>query len=152
MISAGIEKDPRVASMIRKMNYRIGQGLGKEEQGNPELPDFKGQGNSKGLGYKGVGLSKVARRRFFNMNNLFRNVRPLKNSFIKEGKGKLYLSEEEPVKVAGVSVLGFEIFKEQIVESLMRNNKEKVMKKAAEKMGTEAIEELLCLPPNKEPP
>ena len=26
------------------------------------------------------------------------------------------------------------------------------MKKAAEKMGTEAIEELLCLPPNKEPP
>ena len=25
------------------------------------------------------------------------------------------------------------------------------MKKAAEKMGTEAIEELLCLPPNKEP-
>ena len=26
------------------------------------------------------------------------------------------------------------------------------MKKAVEKMGTEAIEELLCLPPNKEPP
>ena len=54
--------------------------------------------------------------------------------------------------MAGVSVPGFEIFKEQIVESLVRNNKEKVMKKAAEKMGTEAIEELLCLPPNKEPP
>ena len=34
----------------------------------------------------------------------------------------------------------------------MQNNKEKVMKKAAKKMGTEAIEELLCLPPNKEPP
>ena len=86
------------------------------------------------------------------MNNLFRNVRPLKNSFVKEGKGKFYLGEEEPVKVAGVSVPGFEIFKEQIVESLVRNNKEKVMKKAAEKMGTEAIEELLCLPPKKEPP
>ena len=26
------------------------------------------------------------------------------------------------------------------------------MKEAAEKMGTEAIEELLCLPPEKEPP
>ena len=86
------------------------------------------------------------------MNNLFRNVQPLKNSFVKEGKGKFYFGEEEPVKVAGVSVPGFKIFKEQIVESLVRNNKEKVMKKAAEKMGTEAIEELLCLPPNKEPP
>ena len=86
------------------------------------------------------------------MNNLFRNVRPLKNSFVKEGKGKFYLGEEEPVKVARVSVSKFKIFKEQIVESLVRNNKEKVMKKAAEKMGTEAIEELLCLPPNKEPP
>ena len=86
------------------------------------------------------------------MNNLFRNVRPLKNSFVKEGKRKFYLGEEEPVKVAGVSVSGFEIFKEQIVESLVRNNKEKVMKKAAEKMGTEAIEELLCPPPNKKQP
>ena len=86
------------------------------------------------------------------MNNLFRDVRPLKNSFVKEGKGKFYLGEEEPVKVTGVSVLEFEMFKEQIVESLVRNNKEKVMKKAAEKMGTEAIEELLCLPPNKKPP
>ena len=63
MILAGIERDPRVSSMIKKMNYRPGQGLGKEEQGNLELPDFKGQGNSKGLEYKGVGLSKVARRK-----------------------------------------------------------------------------------------
>ena len=29
MISAGIERDPRVSSMIKKMNYRPGQGLGK---------------------------------------------------------------------------------------------------------------------------
>ena len=76
----------------------------------------------------------------------------MKNSFVKEEKGKFYLCEEEPVKVAGVNVPRFEIFKEQIVESLVRNNKEKVMKKATEKMGTEAIEELLCLPPKKEPP
>ena len=41
MISAGIERDPRVSSMIKKMNYQPGQGLGKNEQGNPELPDFK---------------------------------------------------------------------------------------------------------------
>ena len=41
MISVGIEKDPRVSSMIKKMNYRPGQGLGKNEQGNPQLPDFK---------------------------------------------------------------------------------------------------------------
>ena len=34
MISAGIERDARVSSMIKKMNYRPGQGLGKNEQGN----------------------------------------------------------------------------------------------------------------------
>ena len=34
----------------------------------------------------------------------------------------------------------------------MRNNKETVMKKVIEKIATEAIEELLCLPPNEELP
>ena len=41
MISVRIERDPRVSSMIKKMNYQPGQGLGKNEQGNPELSDFK---------------------------------------------------------------------------------------------------------------
>ena len=72
MISAGIERDPIVSSMMKKMNYRSGQGLGKNEQGNPELPDFKSQSNTKGLGYKGVRLSKIARRMSFSRNNLFK--------------------------------------------------------------------------------
>ena len=72
--------------MIKKMNYRPGQGLGKNELGNPELPNFKGQGNSKGLGYKRVRLSKIARRMFFSRNNLLRNVGPLKDSFVKKEK------------------------------------------------------------------
>ena len=103
--------DPKVSSMIKKTNYRPGQGLGKNEQGSPELSDFKGQGHSKGLGYKEVGLSKVARRRFFSRNNLLRNVGPLKDNFVKEGKGEYYLGEKEPVKVAGINVPRFEIFK-----------------------------------------
>ena len=70
MISAGIERNPRVSSMMKKMSYRSGQGLGKNEQGNIELPNFKSQDNTKGLGYKGVGLSKIERRRFFSRNNL----------------------------------------------------------------------------------
>ena len=41
MISARIERDPRVSSMMKKMSYQSGQGLGKNEQGNAELPDFK---------------------------------------------------------------------------------------------------------------
>ena len=54
-----------------------------------ELLDFKGKVDLKGLGYTGVGLgSKGARRRFFNMNNLLKNVGPLKDSFVKEGKEK----------------------------------------------------------------
>ena len=77
---------------------------------------------------------------------------PLKDSFIKEGKGKFYLGKKKLVKVAGINVPGFEIFKDQIVESLVRNNKKIVMQKVAEKIGTETVEELLCLPPNKEPP
>ena len=42
MISAGIERDPRVLSMIKKMNYRPEQGLGKNEQINPEDWDIRG--------------------------------------------------------------------------------------------------------------
>ena len=72
----------------------------------------------------------------------------LKDSFVKEGKGKFYLGEKEPIKVAEINVPKFEIFKEKIVESLLQNNKEIVMQKVAEKIGTEAVEELLCLPPN----
>ena len=79
-------------------------------------------------------------------------MRPLKDNFVKEGKGKFYLGEKEPVKVAGINVPRFEIFKEQIVKSLVRNNKKIVMQKIAEKIGTEAVKELLCLPPNEEPP
>ena len=127
MTSARIEKDPRVSSTMKNMSYRSRQGLGKNEQENPELPNFKSQGNMKGLGYKGVGLNKIERRRFFSRNNLLRNVGPLKDSFVKEGKGKFYLDEKELVKVAGINVPGFEIFKEQIVESLVRNNKEIMM-------------------------
>ena len=51
----------------------------------------------------------------------------LKDSFVKEGKGKFYLGEKEPVKVAGINVPVFEIFKEQIVKNLVRNNKKIVM-------------------------
>ena len=53
--------------------------------------------------------------------------------------------------MVGVTIPGFEIFKEQIIESLVRDNKEQIMKKVTEKIGGEAIEELLCLPPNEEP-
>ena len=38
------------------------------------------------------------------------------------------------------------------MESLVQNNKETVMQKFSEKIGTEAVEELLYLPPNDEPP
>ena len=82
---------------------------------------------------------------FFSRNNLLRNVGPLKDSFVKEGKNKFYLGKKEPVKVDGINIPGFEIFNEQIVESL-------VLQKVAEKIGTKAVEELLCLPPNEEPP
>ena len=54
--------------------------------------------------------------------------------------------------MAGIIVIGFEIFKEHIMESLVRNNKETVIKKVAEKIGTEAVKELLCLLPNEELP
>ena len=49
---------------------------------------------------------------FFSRNNLLRNVRPLKDSFIKKGKDKFYLGEKEPVRVVGINFPGFEIFKE----------------------------------------
>ena len=107
----------------------------------------------KGWVNTGVRLgSKIARRRFFSRNNLLKNMGPLKDSFVKEGKEKFYLGEKEPIKMAGVKIPGFEIFKEQIVESLVRNNKKSMIKKVIEKIGNESIEELLCLPHNEEPP
>ena len=54
MISNGIEINPKVLSMFKKMNYRPGQVLGKNGQENPELPNFKGHGNSKELGFTGI--------------------------------------------------------------------------------------------------
>ena len=57
-------------------------------------------------------MSKIARRRLFSRNNLLRNVGPLKDSFVKERKEKYYLGKKEPVKVAGINVPEFEIFKE----------------------------------------
>ena len=71
-------------------------------------------------------------------------------TILSKRKGKFYLGKKEPVQVAGINVLGFEIFKEQIVESLSRNNKETVIQ--TKKIGIEAVEGLLCLPPNEEPP
>ena len=44
--------------------------------------------------------------------------------------------------MAGINVPGFEIFKEQIMESLVWNNKEIVMQKVAKKIGTEVVKEL----------
>ena len=38
------------------------------------------------------------------------------------------------------------------MKSLVQNNKETVIKKVAEKIGTEAVEMLMCLPPNEKPP
>ena len=64
------------------------------------------------MGYTGSGLgSKGARKKFFNKDNPLKNVGPLKDNFVKEGKGKFYLGEKEPVEVAGVTIPGFEIFK-----------------------------------------
>ena len=110
--------------MAKNMNYKPGQGLGKNEQGILELPDFKTQDDTRGLGYTRSGLgSKGARTRFFNKNNFLKNVGPLKDNFVKEGKGKFYLGEKEPVKVVGVTIPGFKIFKEQIIEILVGTTK-----------------------------
>ena len=57
-------------------------------------------------------MSKIERKIFFSRNNLLRNMGPLKDSFIEEGKSKFYLGEKEPVKMAGINIPRFEIFKE----------------------------------------
>ena len=80
--------DLKVSSMIKKMNYRPEQGLGKNEQENIELTDFKGQDDIRELCCTGIGFgSKRDRRRFFNKNNFLKNMGSLKNSFVKEENG-----------------------------------------------------------------
>ena len=95
MISDGFLIDLMVMSMVKKMNYKPGQGLEMNEQEILELPDFETQDNTRGLGYTGIGLgSKGAKKRYFNRNNLLKNVGSLKDSFVKEGKEKFYLGEK----------------------------------------------------------
>ena len=42
---------PKVTTMMKKMNYKSGTGLGKKKTGISKLPNFKGQTSQQGLGY-----------------------------------------------------------------------------------------------------
>ena len=79
-------------------------------------------------------------------------MKPIKESFIREGKGIFYLGIDEPINIDIVNAPGFEIFKEQIIENLVQDNKERVMKQVIEKMRTMVVKELLCLLPKEELP
>ena len=63
-----------------------------------------------------------------------------------------YLGMDEPVNIDIVNAPGFKIFKEQIIENLVQDNKEGVMKQVVEKMRTMVVKELLSLPPKEKPP
>ena len=48
-------------------------------------------------------------------------MKPIKESFIREGKVMFYLGIDEPVNIDIVNAPCFEIFKEQIIENLVQD-------------------------------
>ena len=79
------------------MDYLPALGLGKNQQGITQLPDFKMQTTKEGLGYKG---EKVAK-----------DGKVLEDFFVPES-GIIYPGRAEPVDVGKIQVPGFEIFKD----------------------------------------
>ena len=47
--------------------------------------------------------------------------------------------------------MGFKIFKDQIIENLVHDNKDNMIEKVIEKIQAIGIKELLCLPLEEEP-
>ena len=86
--------DPKVAKIMRKMDYKPNAGLGARRQGISTLPNFKGQTSRKGLGFQSA-LEKPKPK-----------GSKLMDYFVKAK----YQGTPEPCEVNGVTMPGFEIF------------------------------------------
>ena len=57
------ELNPKIASMMKGMNFMPGMGLGRNQQGPPEFIESKVPISKFGLGYQRIRRSRGARRK-----------------------------------------------------------------------------------------
>ena len=100
------ELNPKIASMMKGMNFVPGMGLGINQQGPLEFVEPKVPKSKFGLGYQS---SRKARRRSNKQKTLWK-------TFVKEGTNYPYAGKPEPLMIADKLVPGFEIFAEEMSE------------------------------------
>lgn len=93
------ELNPKVASIMKKMNFLPGMGLGKNQQGPPEFVEPKVPFLKHGMGYQKSKKSKGKAKK-----------QTLWETFVAEGTNYPYNSKPEPVMISDKLVQGFEIF------------------------------------------
>ena len=84
--------------MMKKMNYLPGLGLGRNQQGISEFPDFKLQMTYNGLGYKGE--SSEQSRKGKEKESLYDYFMPKTGCY----------SDKIDIDAGGKAVSGFEMF------------------------------------------
>ena len=91
--------EEKVMNMLKRMNFILGMGLGKDQTGPPEYVEAKLQILKHGLGYQGEKDGPDSERKW-----------TLWEKFVKEGNYTPYERKLEPVLFEGKKILGFEIF------------------------------------------
>ena len=100
------ELNPKIASMMKGMNFVPGMGLERNQQGPPEFVEPKVPRSRFGLGYQS---SRKARRRSNKQKTLW-------ETFVREGTNYPYAGKPEPLMIADKLVPGFEIFAKEMSE------------------------------------
>ena len=98
------ELNPKIASMMKGMNFVPGMGLEKNQQGPPEFVEPKVHISKFGIGYQPL---RRARRRSNRQKSLW-------ETFVKEGTNYPYAGKPEPLMIADKLVPSFEIFAEEM--------------------------------------
>ena len=134
------ELNPKIASMMKGMNFMPGMGLGKNQQGPPEFVEPKVPKSKFGLGYQRIGRLRRARRQSSRKKTLW-------ETFMEEGTNYPYAGKPKPLMIADKLVPGFEIFIEE-----MNEIREPVVKEAVieELVLSEEPEEVIPAPERKE--
>ena len=131
------ELNPKIASMMKGMNFMPEMGLGKDQQGLAEFIEPKVPISKHGLGFQKVGKARRARRKSNRKKTLW-------ETFVEEGTNYPYTGKPEPLLIADKLVPWFEIFaeevngirepivKEEVVEELVLSEEPKEVIPAAE--------------------
>ena len=100
------ELNPKIASMMKDMNFMPGIGLEKDQQGPSEFIEPKVSISKYGLGYQKNGKLKRSKAKA--------KKKMLWQTFIKNGANYPYTGKPKPLMIVEKLVPGFKIFAEEV--------------------------------------